>query len=110
MSNVSNALQRAGCPPRVGVYSVTCRATGRAYVGCSDHLSRDVAAHRAQLTSRVHPNPQMQSDWDAHGGEAFEFVIHDEIPAELYDALAAELDALRDLWIDLLGVDEGRTY
>lgn len=111
MSDVSNALPRAGCPPRVGVYSVRCRATGRAYVGCSDHLSRDVAAHLAQLASQVHPNLDMQSDWDAHGGDDFEFVIHDEIPAEPYDAaLAAELDALRDLWVDLLGVDEGRTY
>lgn len=100
-----------GFVPRAGVYSITCRATGRTYVGCTDHLVGAMNSHRFKLSNGLHPNRAMQADWDDHGDEAFEFTIHEEMPPEeSAKATADDLNALRDLWVDQLGLDEGRTY
>ena len=97
--------------PRAGVYSITCRATGRTYVGCTDHLLGAMNSHRLGLSSGMHPNAAMQADWDAHGDDAFDFSIHEEVtPEEPAAVTAPALNALRDLWVDQLGLDEGSTY
>lgn len=100
-----------GLPPRAGVYSITCRPTGKTYVGCTEHLVGAVYGHRLQLANGMHPNQDLQGDWDAYGDAAFEFAIHDEVVAG--DGAAqhgVDLEELRDLWVDQLGLDEGRTY
>ncbi|MCA0438008.1 MAG: GIY-YIG nuclease family protein [Actinobacteria bacterium] len=100
-----------GFAPRAGIYSITCQRTGKTYVGCTDHLVGAMNGHRFKLANGMHPNRVMQADYDAYGDTAFDFSIHDEIAAEEYaDTSSADLDALRDLWVDQLGLDEGRTY
>lgn len=100
-----------GSTPRAGVYSITCRRTGRTYLGRADHLGAAVDGHLVKLASGRHPNPMMQADWDTYGGGAFDVSVHDEIASEDYaGSTGAELDALCDLWVDQLGLDEGRTY
>ncbi len=100
-----------GFNPRAGVYSISCRRTGKAYVGCTDHLVGALDSHRVQLSNNLHPNQAMQADWDTHGAESFDFAVHDEIPPEdCGDMLSGDLEELRDLWVDQLGLDEGRAY
>lgn len=100
--------------PRAGVYTITCRPTGRTYVGCTDHLAGAMYGHRFQLANGRHPNLDLQADWDTYGDAAFDFAIHDEIApqdgAPPSPGLGADLEALRDLWVDQLGLDEGCTY
>lgn len=95
--------------PRAGVYSVTCRRTGRVYVGCSDHMNCALDDHRSRLDQGIHPNYAMQADWNTYGSGSFDLVIHEEIN-DADRETAYELHVLRDLWVDLLGVDEGRSY
>lgn len=103
-----------GFTPRAGVYSITCRPTGRMYVGCTDHLVGAMNGHRFNLSNGMHPNRELQADWDAYGDGASDFNIHDELAsgdlAAPADRMGRELEALRDLWVDQLGLDEGTTY
>lgn len=110
MTHVSEHPYR-GFVPRAGVYTITCRATGKTYLGCTDHLVGAMNGHRFKLANGLHPNRALQADWDAHGDAAFDFSIHDEVAPEEYAATTGDdLEALRDLWVDLLGLDEGGTY
>lgn len=56
-----------------GVYTITCKASGRRYVGSSTHVRSRWQTHRSALNLGKHSLLLLQSDWDEHGANAFEF-------------------------------------
>lgn len=56
-----------------GVYTITCTANGRRYVGSSADVHNRWAHHVAALNGGRHHIAALQADWDTHGREAFEF-------------------------------------
>lgn len=75
-----------------GVYRITCTATGKVYIGSSNHIKRRWHGHRSQLRRNVHSIPALQAEWNRHGEEAF-----------IFEVIEMCLDALRtdreDYWI-----------
>lgn len=57
----------------VGVFAVTCTASGEVWVKASRNL--DNQANRVWVTLRFggHPNRTLQAAWTAHGEAAFEY-------------------------------------
>jgi hypothetical protein len=58
-----------------GVYSISCKATGRRYIGQSHSVILRIATHVSQLYGDRHINKQMQQDWNQYGPSAFSFDI-----------------------------------
>jgi group I intron endonuclease len=77
----------------IGVYALTNRITKKSYVGSSKDLSNRKASHFWQMRTRRHKNWHIQSDFDAHGGDSFQFDILD------YAALS-DLRAIEQAYID----------
>jgi hypothetical protein len=83
-----------------GVFVIRNTANHRVYLDASPNPQAAMNRHRFELTMRGHRNPQLQSDWVAHGAQAFRFEVLDQIrqsPQPDFDYVA-ELAALLQLW------------
>lgn len=58
-----------------GVYTITCTANGRRYVGSSGDVRSRWRYHKSALRNGWHPIVLLQSDWNEHGAGAFEFRV-----------------------------------
>lgn len=66
-------------PGTGGVYAIRHRPTGRCYVGSSAYLTHRLIQHRGQLRRGVHPNAELQTDWNTGGPDAFDAHVIVEI-------------------------------
>lgn len=96
--------------PAMGVFQVRNLASGKVFIGASTDLPSMLNRQLAQLRLGMHPNRELQADWDALGADSFAF--------EVLDALAprdevgydphADLQVLESLWLDKLApFDDG---
>lgn len=58
-----------------GVYQITCKPTGKIYVGSAVQFRRRWSLHRVQLRQGTHHSPHLQNAWNKHGADAFEFKV-----------------------------------
>ena len=58
-----------------GVYVISCRSTGRVYVGSSGDVKNRLFGHRSRLRSGTHDNVLLQREFSAHGEAAFDFAL-----------------------------------
>lgn len=54
-----------------GVYSITCLANGRVYIGSTLSFRSRWKTHKSHLNTGRHKIPQLQADWDKYGEAAF---------------------------------------
>jgi excisionase family DNA binding protein len=81
-----------------GVYGIVHPVRLRAYVGATQQSFRQRwNHHRYDLDNRVHANQGLQRDWAIDGGQAFRFVIFQEL------ALTARMTLYERFWIESLG-------
>jgi hypothetical protein len=99
-------------PRPAGVYRVVHRSSGRMLLGASPDTRAMLNRIQAQLGLDSHPNRQLQADWDADGGDGFDFEVVDLLPpADDPDRdSSAELETLLELWREKLGVDPSLFY
>lgn len=91
-------------PRLAGVYGVRNAVTGRSLVGSSANLPGILNRQRFQLECGLHPDRDLQKDWNMLGADAFTFETLDRLePKEEpgYDA-AEDLRVLREMWIEKL--------
>ena len=60
------------CP---GVYSITCHANGRIYIGSAINLARRYGEHLRMLKRGGHENAHLQRAWNKYGEDAFSWDI-----------------------------------
>jgi group I intron endonuclease len=60
---------------RSGIYKITCKPTGKKYVGSAVWVAKRKRHHREALLSGTHHNCYLQRAWNKYGPDAFEFVI-----------------------------------
>jgi len=93
----------------MGVYQVRNTVTGKCLVGVSANLPGILNRQRFQLEGGLHPNRELQKDWNELGPAAFAFEVLDTLPPPEqpdYDP-SDDLRALEQLWLDkLLPYDE----
>jgi hypothetical protein len=58
-----------------GVYKITCRDTGKFYIGSSIDIEGRWRKHRWFLCKGIHPNPYLQAVWNKYGLDSLEFCI-----------------------------------
>ncbi|MGZ4107922.1 MAG: GIY-YIG nuclease family protein [Tumebacillaceae bacterium] len=88
-----------------GVYQLKNERNGKVLVGTSPNLDGIENRHRFQLKSGMHPNKELQQDWNQQGGEHFSFEIlekvkpHDDVTNLDY---SEELQMLEEMWLEKL--------
>jgi hypothetical protein len=96
----------------MGVGIVRNTANGKALLVSGTDVPSLLNRHRAQLRLDSHRNRALQQDWNAQGGERFEFAILDTLtPSDEpgYDP-RADLEALEALWLEKLRPFEPAGY
>jgi hypothetical protein len=58
-----------------GIYMVHCIKNDWRYYGESSNVSGRLASHKSLLNRKIHPNKNLQKDWDSYGSDFFEFTI-----------------------------------
>lgn len=92
----------------MGVYRVRNTESGRAIVAASRDLPSALNRQRSQLRMHGHPDKVLQKEWAASGDAAFVFEVLDTLgPTDEpgYDP-TDDLDALEDMWLERLAVEE----
>jgi hypothetical protein len=79
-----------------GVYRITCKPTGKQYVGSAKKFRARWSLHRVQLRQGKHHAPYLQNSWDKYGADAIAFevlLVCDHKMALFYEQIM--LDALK---------------
>lgn len=59
----------------IGVYQITCRVTGKRYIGSSQNIEARWSQHKTDLKAGRHINKHLQRAWNKHGCETFSWTI-----------------------------------
>lgn len=84
--------------PDMGVLSMTCTATGEAFLVIAKDLSNGLNRHTFQLGANMHPNKALQSLWNRYGQGGFTFetagkIEYDDPQEDQTEKLEALLEA-----------------
>jgi hypothetical protein len=91
-------------PRPAGVYVVRNTATGKTLLGSGADLPGILNRQRFQLEGGLHPDKELQADWNHLGPESFVFETLDLLTPtdEARDDRSADLRVLRELWLEKL--------
>ncbi len=91
----------------MGVWRVTCTATGRSLLGTSTDLPAMLNRQRAQLRLGAHRQGELQGDWQAHGETAFVFEVLDTLEPKNDPGYSptADLAELEAMWRERLAIE-----
>jgi hypothetical protein len=76
-----------------GVYKITNTINGKIYVGESTVYKNRFYSHKSRLKCGVHPNPGLQTDYDQHSLDIFDFQVIEEHPPDADKNLLLEREA-----------------
>lgn len=99
-------------PRPMGVFQVRNTVNGKSFVGTSTDLPAMLNSQKFRLGSGIHPNNELQRDWNEFGQAAFAFEILDTL-APLGGPGSQPLEDLRALeamWLEKISPNEERGY
>ena len=73
-----------------GVYKITNTINGKIYVGESTGYPRRFIGHKTKLKRGVHDNPGLQTDYNQHSLDIFDFQVIEEHPPDADKKLLLE--------------------
>jgi hypothetical protein len=96
----------------MGVFLIRNVANDKVFVGVGQDLRGSMNRHRFQLTTGIHPNDRLQTDWNELGSEGFTFEVVDQIkpPDDPRFESAKELAFTEQLWLEKLKPFGSRGY
>lgn len=92
-------------PPKMGVFQIKNRETGKMVIGSSRNLPGILNRYAFTLKTGTCPDQALQEEWKAFGPDAFEFnVLEELVPLDTpeYDP-EEDLALLESLWREKLG-------
>lgn len=91
--------------PALGIFTVTCTATGEAWIGQSRALDTQQNGIWFSLRMGSHRNRDLQSAWAMHGQAAFVYTVVEQIEADDLNTLARDrvLKEREAFWRERLG-------
>jgi len=95
-----------------GVYRVRNTVADKSLVGVSTNLPGMLNRQRFQLKGGLHPDRELQSDWNDLGAESFDFEVLDQLEPKKepdYDP-ADDLAMLLEMWIEKLSASGELMY
>jgi hypothetical protein len=58
-----------------GIYMIYCIKNDWRYYGESSNVSSRLASHKSLLNRQIHPNKNLQKDWNFYGFQYFDFIV-----------------------------------
>ena len=90
--------------PLRGAFAVRCTATGRIWVGSSRNLDATKNGSWFSLRNGSHLDKSLQTEWNAHGEDKFEYEILEKLEDDVSPLAVADLlKEKRSHWIARLG-------
>ncbi len=88
----------------MGVYQIKNTINGRLFIGSAKNLTGKMNSHKFQLKNGLHPNKEMQKEYNEVGDRGFSFEVLDylEPKEEMNYDYTKELETLEDMWIQKL--------
>lgn len=68
-----------------GIYKILNKVNGKFYVGSSTNITKRWWTHKTELKSGKHCNIHLQSSWNLHGENSFEFSIVEQLSENISD-------------------------
>jgi group I intron endonuclease len=96
----------------MGVFQITNKANGKVFVGSSLDLTAVWYAQKLQLGMGIHPNKELQKDWNHFGAENFTFEILEELKHndDTKTDFNKEIKALEELLIEEIKPFDDKGY
>ena len=94
-----------------GLYRVRNAAIGKSLIGTSPDVPGMLNRQRFQLESGMHPDKELQKDWNEGGTGAFTFEVLDQLEPKddpTYDP-SEDLSVLKAIWVEKLSAS-GETF
>jgi len=89
--------------PLLGAYAVRCTRSGRVWVGASRNLNATKNGIWSSLRANGYIDKPLQAEWNAYGGEAFQYEILETLDGDLHPmAIADLLKQTRKRWAEQL--------
>ena len=83
-----------------GAYAIRCKPTGQVWVGASRNLGATRNGSWFALRQGGHMDKTLQAEWNAHGEEAFEYEILEQLDDDLSPMAVTDLlKEKREHWI-----------
>lgn len=67
---------------QMGVFQIRNKSNGKVFIGSSLDLMAKWNSQKFQLNAGMHPNIELQKDWDDYGEDNFEYEIIEELKQE----------------------------
>ena len=98
--------------PAMGIYQTKNRINGKIWIAAGRDLHGQMNSCRFQLKNGIHPNKELQADYDRLGEEKFSFEVVDflEPKKETGHNPAADLKTLEEMWLDKLQPYDDKGY
>jgi hypothetical protein len=91
-------------PKPAGVFQIKNTVNGKVLLGSSLNLDGVLNRHRFQLSLGIHPNKELQRDWNQLGADAFACEILElvKVTDDPHFNLNDELTLLEQIWLEQL--------
>jgi hypothetical protein len=88
----------------MGVFQIVNQANGKRLVDSSPNLDVIYNRHQFQLRMGMHPNHQLQEDWNRFGADSFHFEVLEKLDdsTELSTEVYEQLKTMKEEWLEKL--------
>ena len=95
-----------------GIFQIKNTVNGKILLCSSLNLEGRLNRHKFQLTTGLHPNPDLQKDWNEYGAGKFQFDVLEvvKIKDDPDFNLEDELTLLEQIWLEKLNPFGERGY
>lgn len=85
-----------------GIFQIRNSANGKVLLCSSMNLEGRLNRHKFQLTSGLHPNRNLQKEWNEYGSDKFQFEILEvvKVKDDPDFSLEDELTLLEQIWVE----------
>lgn len=85
--------------PLYTIYKIDNVVNGKVYIGCTINYNKRVSDHKGKLRKNIHPNLELQNDYNKYGEVAFRFSI-----------LTTTDDKVWEWWYTMMYFGSGKLY
>ncbi|NMB47026.1 MAG: GIY-YIG nuclease family protein [Firmicutes bacterium] len=100
--------------PDIGIFAIVCKDNGKYYLEVSCDLKSAMNSTQFKLNAGMHPEKELQRDWQRLGENQFEIKVLEQIEPEDQDGAEDDyqddLALLRMIWVERLAEQNIELY